>query len=337
MIPVIRIQFEGRVLGVLDRVARKEPVEDAQLELKAGWIDPVKAARQLAGHANAASGAPIVWIIGVDEKDSRIVGAPRTELASWFHQVEKEFDELSPALLEQLVIPNPYGPSVVAMLFDTSRAPYAVKVPQPPRTGYGRTEVEFPWRDATRTRSARRSELLTVLAGNRLVPDVEELEAWLGVQEEILSVDGQPIEVVTWDFVGAAYFTPRDDRPVTMPYHQCRAVAEFDSGAQVPFGEVRLAPEIIATPYVYSTNAATPSIQAPPLKKESEAFLPSPSKLLLTGRVMIEDNPIPEGSVRVRADLGVAGARGLLSLAWNLTPTDSKSPYLNEWIGERRG
>jgi len=331
-----RAQFEAKVLDVLGRVVRRQPVEDAQVELKSQWPESVKAARQLGGHANVASGAPIIWIVGVNEKEGIVAGAPATELSGWFQQVQNEFNEVSPALLDHLVVPNPYGSPVVAMLLDTSRAPYAVRVPHAPLAGHGRVEIEFPWRDATRTRSARRSELLTVLAGNRLVPDVEELEGWLGVQEETLTVEDHPVEVTTWDFAGSAYFTPRDERPVTIPFHQCYAVAEFASGIELPFTGMRLGPELVSTPFVYSAIVESPGKSAAPLRQESEAYLPSPSKLVLTGRLMIEAGLIPEGNVRVRADLGVAGSRALLSLAWNLGPTDSKRPYLNEWVGGGR-
>lgn len=47
--------IERWALRVIDRVRRNERVEDSSLELKSTWPnDPWKAARQIAGHANAA-------------------------------------------------------------------------------------------------------------------------------------------------------------------------------------------------------------------------------------------------------------------------------------------
>lgn len=56
------------------------------------------------------------------------------------------------------------GQSVVAVLFDTERAPFTVKNPAFGQTGGGPVELEVPWRDGTRIRSARRSELVQLLS-----------------------------------------------------------------------------------------------------------------------------------------------------------------------------
>ncbi|HJZ79373.1 MAG TPA: hypothetical protein VKD91_03475 [Pyrinomonadaceae bacterium] len=55
-----------------------QATEDARVELKAEWIDPQKAARGLAAHANAAGGSSILWIIGVNEKE-RTLMTPRRQ------------------------------------------------------------------------------------------------------------------------------------------------------------------------------------------------------------------------------------------------------------------
>ena len=55
---------------------------DSRVELKAEWPDAVDAARRIAGHANAARGDPVLWIIGLDEKRGAI-GAAVNELAKW--------------------------------------------------------------------------------------------------------------------------------------------------------------------------------------------------------------------------------------------------------------
>jgi hypothetical protein len=61
-------QIEAWALNAIDRVRSGQPNDDARVELEAGWPDdPKKAARRIAGHANAARGTPILWMIGVDE------------------------------------------------------------------------------------------------------------------------------------------------------------------------------------------------------------------------------------------------------------------------------
>jgi hypothetical protein len=53
-------------------------IEDDRVELKADWPDAEKAARRVAGHANASGGGSVLWIIGLDEQR----GA-RNNLPAW--------------------------------------------------------------------------------------------------------------------------------------------------------------------------------------------------------------------------------------------------------------
>lgn len=62
--------IENWALKIIDRVQSSQPVEDSRVELKAQWpVELNKAARQIAGHANAAHGESILWLIGIDEKE----------------------------------------------------------------------------------------------------------------------------------------------------------------------------------------------------------------------------------------------------------------------------
>src|SRR5262249_53745692 len=93
------LQIETWAIRVIEQVEAKQPYEDARVELKAEWTDPQKAARQIAGHANAARGEPILWLIGVD-KDRGVTGADYNELANWYPQVQSQFDALAPRLVD---------------------------------------------------------------------------------------------------------------------------------------------------------------------------------------------------------------------------------------------
>ena len=70
-----RIEVGTWAIGIADRLKQGHPIEDARVELKTTWPDPKAAARQIAGHANAAQGEPILWLIGINEKSHQIVGA----------------------------------------------------------------------------------------------------------------------------------------------------------------------------------------------------------------------------------------------------------------------
>jgi hypothetical protein len=90
-----KTQIEAWALSIIDRVRADQPIEDSRVELKSEWIEAVKAARRIAGHANAARGEPILWLIGVDEEKG-VVGAKQEELANWYSAVQNQFDELAP-------------------------------------------------------------------------------------------------------------------------------------------------------------------------------------------------------------------------------------------------
>jgi hypothetical protein len=49
-----RTEIEAWALRVIDSVKAGAPNEDSRVELKREWIEPKKAARRLAAHANAA-------------------------------------------------------------------------------------------------------------------------------------------------------------------------------------------------------------------------------------------------------------------------------------------
>lgn len=120
-------QIEAWALKVADDITQGHPVEDARVEVKSKWPEPNGAARRIAGHANAAYGEPILWIIGIDETKREVVGADKNDLASWYPQVQAEFSELAPNVIDLNV---PYGEkTMVALLFDTERAPFVVKKP----------------------------------------------------------------------------------------------------------------------------------------------------------------------------------------------------------------
>src|SRR5262245_65218685 len=88
--------IEMWALSVIERVELKQPPEDSRVELKTEWIPPSKAARRIAGHANAARGEPILWLIGIDEKQG-VQGGAFQELADWWKKVAFEFDGINDA------------------------------------------------------------------------------------------------------------------------------------------------------------------------------------------------------------------------------------------------
>jgi hypothetical protein len=164
-------EIELWVRDVVSAVLKGQPVEEARVELKASWIEPRKAADRLAGHANAARGIPILWIIGVDEKNQSLTGADSLELAGWYKSVEQFFDGFAPRLVD--VVVRIENSSVVGLYFETDQGvPYVV---ESSKGAY--PEFIVPWREGTGLRAAKREDLLRVLVPiRRLSGLIDELE-----------------------------------------------------------------------------------------------------------------------------------------------------------------
>lgn len=209
-------QIEMWASRVIDAVNSGHPSEDHRVELKSNWPPPEKAARLIAGHANAARGEDILWLIGVDEKIG-VTGADANNLANWYPSVEAFFNELAPRLTD---INMPVlGKTVVALLFETDRAPFVVKNPDYGKGGVV-VQLEVPWRENTATRTARRSDLIRLLSPLDGLPDIEILESKLysrAKQQDLyedLNFSG------VFSFTSVLYLVPKTSRRIVFPFHK---------------------------------------------------------------------------------------------------------------------
>ena len=208
-------RLEHWVLQVLDRIVRGEPDEDSRVELKREWPDPAAAARRIAGHANACRGEEVLWIIGADEKAASVPGAPDKEISKWYAEVSRRFDGIAPSLHDLVVMYS--GAAVVALLFETGRAPFVTKNP-----AGGPISLEVPWREATSVRSARREDLIRLLVPLLRTPELELLDG------EIRVFQGSSIgEPPIFESTLALYVVPRDDHRLVAPAHKALASLEF--------------------------------------------------------------------------------------------------------------
>lgn len=215
-------EIESWALSIIERVEAGQPIEDSRVELKSEWIPAEKAARRIAGHANAASGAPILWLIGVDEEEG-VVGARREDLADWYPQVQSQFDGLAPQLVDHDIAVG--DKTIVALLFETERAPFVVKNPCFGKEGGGPVALEVPWREATSTRSARRADLLRLLSPLQALPDFEVIGGTLVVRRHFR--EGEAF--LQWSLRLELYVeAPREDR-IVIPFHRCRATFEVSA------------------------------------------------------------------------------------------------------------
>jgi hypothetical protein len=213
-------EIEFWTLSTLDRLLEGGPVEDARVELKRQFDDkPERATRQLAGHANAARGDSLLWVIGASEHPPEVVGVQLEELATWWPQVESFFDEIAPSPTP-LIVPHS-GVSVVAIHFEVDRAPFVVKSSSGDR-------LETPWRAANGTRSARRSDLVRLLQPAARLPVVEVLMASVVVVER--ERPGEPSTAEwRWHLEMDLYVDLSNGQPIFVADHRCAARLTFPS------------------------------------------------------------------------------------------------------------
>lgn len=199
-------EIESWAYDIFDRVQKHQSIEDSRVELKSEWIDATKAARQIAGHANASRGEPILWLIGIDEKQGTVPGVIFTELSSWYEQVKAQFDELAP---DPLCLNIPFkSVTVAALYFETDRAPYVVKNPKG-----GMIQREVPWRANNRTDTATRSQLLSLLSPLQKQPKLEVIAGYLKVENTTNEL-GLRADI-------SIFLTQPAEQETVIPRHKC--------------------------------------------------------------------------------------------------------------------
>jgi hypothetical protein len=228
-------EIETWALRVIEQIKSGQPNEDARVELKTHWPqDTYRAARQIAAHANPAGGEPILWIIGVDQK-SGVVGTDHKEMANWYQQVESYFDEGIAPSVTDLNVPVD-DRTVVALLFNTERRPFVVKT----QSG-GSISHEVPWRGATSTRSAKRSELLGMLSRIPRLPKWEPVNGTLNT--EPLAQPRMRGNNRLWRLALNLYVTPEGTERLIIPFHRCSGLLDFSVAGSTPkFHSFRLSP-----------------------------------------------------------------------------------------------
>ncbi|OUC14677.1 MAG: hypothetical protein B0A82_10095 [Alkalinema sp. CACIAM 70d] len=239
-------QIESWALRIIDCVKSGQPNEDFLVELKRDWISADKAARRIAGHANAARGEQILWLIGIDEKSGPL-GVDANELANWYRQVESYFSELAPKMTP-LNIPVD-GVVIVALLFETDRAPFLVRNP-----AYGAQkgeciELEIPWRANTSIRSARRSDIIKLLTPLEVLPTPELLDIQLKLTRQGKDSFGNHHDEKC-ELFAELYITPSDKNRVVIPFHRCHIDFDIPDSISFTSSEVRLYPTPSLDPYL---------------------------------------------------------------------------------------
>lgn len=319
------IAIEAWVLRVADQVAGGAHSEDSRVELKAEWPKATNAARLIAAHANAARGTPILWIIGLDETDGPVGAAPE-ELANWFSTVRSCFEGVVPSLFDLNV--NVGGKTVVALVFQTDRAPFVVKNPAFGAANGGPVELEIPWREGRKTRTARREDLVRLLAPLVQLPEIEWLDCQVSARLEPRAEGGK---VDAWYLHGSYYISPSGANAVVIPFHRSSLrVVSVKSGELGPWEQLRMLP-----PYRYGGGAG--KIVS---KVDSMTVAASSTEVVVTGPGKINFQasgkfPIDEGvfadPLEVSVQFRVIGASVPISTVLTLLPGSPDTSQRAVW------
>jgi hypothetical protein len=151
-------------------------------------------------------------LIGVDQK-SGVVGVLHAELSNWWSAVQAQFNELAPGMKDLVITAD--SRTVVALLFATDRAPFVVNA-----TG---GILEVPWREGTRTNSAKRSDLLRLLVPTVRVPTFEILSGYFNVKRERIGSGESLVAKISMKI----YVVPVDHRRVVFPVHHAYLLLEL--------------------------------------------------------------------------------------------------------------
>lgn len=304
--------LEAWTAGLISRARSQGPLEDAFLELKATWSEPKRAARQLAGHANASSEDRIRWLVGVSET-GEIRGAPRTELSNWWAQVRIHFDGPAPRLSERIV-QLPDAPPLMVLDFDITHKPYVFK-PEP--RGSAR---EIPWREGTGTRPATRDEVLSLFIQRTELPNAVLLNA-------VLTASKSQHEL-HWNLHADLYVEADPSTTLVIPEQRCRGEIMCDElritvplehfSFHMPFGD-------------------THQVQALPNQVAYRA--PGATNLLASGMSGLPMGTAdrPTEDVVVRLELWAARAETPFLFQETLVPTTSTDDTWAVWVKPQVG
>lgn len=293
-------QIENWALSVIERVENRQPIEDSRVELKSNWPDPQKAARRIAGHANSSRGEPILWLIGIDE-DKGVIKIDKNELSTWYSSVKSHFCEVIPELTDIIL---QYGDkSVVALYFETIRAPYIVKNPSYGQPHSGPVELEVPWRESTCIRSARRADLLKILIPFQKIPIIEILNGSIGInrqQPPYSNRDELSLELII-------YFVPKTNENIIIPVHKCNSDIKFQDYTQsINLDHIIFSPytSFVRSSHIQSNRPVTATV----ITTDSELILEGPGKVKLNASKKFEHLENIGNTAIAYIKLGLAGS-----------------------------
>ena len=248
---------EAWALRVLDQINQGGRVEDTLVECKfqSDPEDAPRIARRLAGLCNAARGEPVLWLIGIKEDDGTRQDVT-IDFAHWWSRVQARFDEIAPNPVNINVVTS--GHTLLAIAFETDRAPFVVKHPDNDQ----KVSRDVPWRDGTSVRSIKRNELFRILTLKSSMPCIEFIHGFLKFEFQydpacgIIQEEADAIKEI--NAVLSLYFVGDMKNWSVFPNHKTEASLEIEgcpnlSARRVSFG-IRGLPMGVDSPFVKASE-----------------------------------------------------------------------------------
>jgi len=221
-----------------------------------------------------------------------------------------------------------HGTIVVALLFETERAPFVVKNPSFGKTAGGAVSLEVPWREGTAVRSAHRSDLIQVLSPQQRAPHFDVLAAMMQTHR----VNG--VEPDTrWTLQVELYVVPGDENTLVIPFHRCSGwIHFFGSDAKVEFDEIRLGPPYSAG--LIGINRTPPrNLSLTVNASSSEVLIDGPGKVLFHASVSTPgDIETPPDEIRFQASLAPVGLHTPVLITGCLAQPEAQDGSSPSWL-----
>lgn len=305
----MRIQeIEAWGLSVVELVKSGKKVEDDRVELKSIWLDPQRAARRIAGHANSSLGSVILWIIGLDE--TGIIHSSDVEFSNWWPQVNSHFEGVTPRPRYR-VLKVSQTESVHVLLFETEEGPYIVKNEKYGSSNGGCVEREVPWREGTSVRSAYREDLIRMLIPTVKVPHLDPISMRVSLTRSSPETEDSAEPILStnhfkWFVALELYVAPKDDKQVVIPVHTSQLECKISNLAPIIF-KPTFSPYVS---YYHGTPGINTIVESPLIRAtKSEVILDGPGRLNINCQLVELPRQIPTADeIETKLVLGVVNS-----------------------------
>ena len=224
-----KISIEAEARQIINRALKGTKKEDGRGEVKKQLPVPLKKgdeytskdqwkrwAERIAAMANAASGEPFIWVIGVDDIKKKLYNVKDFDTASWSARISSYFcDNEAPEMDDKIIEYDGY--TLLALRFYPDSPPYVTKFK---KSGY--PEFIVPWRKGTGVKAANKGELKQILLPVKQLPKTVFFGCQIVGEGKIENMGAFHMRLLA-----RFYIEPIDSNILSIPYNKCEVTFEF--------------------------------------------------------------------------------------------------------------